>query len=84
MISRCVSCFKVLSIGPRFTIFRHLMEKTSKTTVSNLVALTSLRQPTVTFHINRLAAVGLLKKKKVGREVCCTINKKCTNCPLFS
>lgn len=81
----CINCFKILSTKNRFKIFEFLKKKRGqRTNVSSLVKLTSLRQPTVTFHINKLAKRGLVKKHKVGREVYCQIHKKCDDCSLFT
>ncbi|OGD61952.1 hypothetical protein A2160_01150 [Candidatus Beckwithbacteria bacterium RBG_13_42_9] len=79
----CPSCFKVLAVKSRFTLFEYL-KKSGKKTVNELVNLLGLRQPTVTFHLNFLAKERMIKKIKVGREVFCQINKRCQNCPLFS
>jgi DNA-binding transcriptional ArsR family regulator len=83
----CVNCFRSLGAKKRFKIFFHLRENKNKSkngiNIKSLVKLTSLRQPTVTFHINKLVKQGLVKKKKAGREVYCQIHKKCDDCPLF-
>ncbi|MFC1711341.1 winged helix-turn-helix domain-containing protein [Patescibacteria group bacterium] len=80
----CINCFKILSTKKRFNIFQYLKEKKGqKVNISSLVKLTKLRQPTVTFHVNKLAKKGIVKKYKAGREVFCQVHKKCDNCPLF-
>ena len=83
MEKSCVICFKALSVPARFEIFEYLKRFKKRATVSSLVQLTSLSQPTVTFHVNLLAACGLVEKHRLGREVCCSVYKKCANCPLF-
>ncbi len=80
---KCAQCFKVVSVPTRFKIFEFLKQAGKKTTVSNLVKLTSLRQPTVTFHVNKLEKAGLLKKHKEGRTVFCEKTKVCAKCPLY-
>ncbi|OGD53319.1 hypothetical protein A3J78_00150 [Candidatus Beckwithbacteria bacterium RBG_13_35_6] len=81
----CINCFKLLSTKQRFNIFEFLKKRGKlKTTISDLVKLTKLRQPTVTFHVNKLAKKGIVKKLKVGRQVYCQTHKKCDNCPLFA
>jgi DNA-binding transcriptional ArsR family regulator len=83
MKSNCCNCFKLVSTPQRFKIFNYLKTK-QRSTVSELVRLTTLRQPTVTFHINQLAKCGFVKKIKDGRNVFCQIRKKCPDCPLFT
>lgn len=83
--TKCVGCFKVLSIKARYKMFDYLKEHPSKVTVSELVKLTKLRQPTVTFHVNQLSRVGLIKKERNGREVFCILSRGCNDeCMLFS
>lgn len=84
MKNKCYFCFKTISIKPRFKIFNYLKEKGERITVSQIVNFIKLTQPTVTFHINQLEAVGLIKKERRGRLVFCSVNKSCSDCPLFS
>lgn len=79
----CVYCFQTLSTKARFDIFEHLKKNGEKATVSSLVELTSLRQPTVTFHLQELARRGLVRRYKAGRNVYYQAHKNCRNCPLF-
>lgn len=73
-----------MSVLSRFKILEHLKHAKKAETVSSLVELTGLKQPTVTFHINRLVTCGLLKKHKSGRIVYCQTNDKhCASCPLL-
>lgn len=83
MQERCLECFSLLSIKTRFAIFNFLNREKKGVKVGDLVNLTGLTQPTVTYHIKRLVKVGIVKKKKMGRQVCCLVCKKCDNCPLF-
>ncbi len=80
----CVSCYKLLSTTQRYRIFEYLRQGKKKMTVSALVKMTALKQPTVTFHIDELAKRGLLKKVKVGRNVYCRATRRCARCPLFA
>ena len=81
---KCVQCFKLLSVKSRFNIFRYLSQPRQQVSVSALAKLTKLRQPTVTFHLNELAAVGLVQRQRVGRNVFCRATRKCRDCPLFA
>ena len=83
MKKNCFNCFKTIAVKTRFQIFNFLKNH-PRVTVNNLVKLTSLRQPTVTFHINQLSKKGLLKKSKVGRFVFCQLHQRCHPCPLFN
>ncbi len=80
--NRCFVCFRALSAPARFRLFVELKKK-KKANVETLVRRVSLRQPTVTFHLNLLAKAGLVRKKKMGREVYLTIYKPCDQCFLF-
>jgi len=83
MKENCIFCFQTLSTKARFDIFEHLKKSEEKTTVSSLVKLTNLRQPTVTFHLQELAKRGLVRRYRAGRNVYYQIHKNCRNCPLF-
>lgn len=80
---RCVKCFKSVSEETRFNILEFLKKAKKGVNIARLVELTKLRQPTVTFHINKMAEVGLVEKKRVGREVICKMKSPlCAGCPL--
>jgi DNA-binding transcriptional ArsR family regulator len=79
---KCVKCFKTVSINSRFKIFEFLKKNKKEVSVSDLVNLTALKQPTVTFHLNKLAQSGLIKKRKAGRMVYCKAIANCPTCPL--
>lgn len=66
---RCRQCLETASIPSRLTILDYLKKIGREATVTEIVDHLSLRQPTVTFHINKLSGVGLLKKRKSGRQV---------------
>ncbi len=80
----CIHCLRVLSSTSRFLIFSFLKNKNQLVTISMLVKYLRLRQPTVTFHVNKLVESGLIKKTCVGRNTYCEIIKKCSACPLFA
>lgn len=82
--TKCVTCFQVIAVPTRFKIFIYLRDNDSGISINKLVKLTSLKQPTVTFHVNELEKRGLLKKKRNGKEVLCFLNQNCESCPLFS
>jgi DNA-binding transcriptional ArsR family regulator len=72
-----------MAVKTRFKIFNFLLDKKEGVGISQLVSLTGLRQPTVTFHINQMVKKGIIKKKKLGRDVVCSPSIKCTSCPLL-
>lgn len=80
----CLECIKELSSQARFKIFNYLLQNRKRVNVSDLIDVVKLQQPTVTFHVNALVRVGIVKKYKKGRQVFCETYKKCANCPLFS
>jgi len=78
MKNSCCHCFKLLSSKSRFRIFEFLKGcRTKKVNVNDLVKLSSLRHPTVSFHLKKLKDNGFLKKYKKGREVYCQVCQKC-------
>ncbi len=82
---RCAKCFKSVGVTSRFRIFEYLKKEKGEVTVSELVNLVMLSQPTVTFHVNKLAQVGLVSKRKEGREVYCRVAQLCVHdCPLLN
>lgn len=83
MKDKCAKCFKAVGTPARLKIFMSLQKNSGKIDVTNLVKLTKLRQPTVTFHINALVKVGLVKKVKEGRNVYLTLAPHCADCPLY-
>lgn len=84
MKSKCQKCFEILGVKSRFEIFNFLKDKTDGVTVGNLARITHLRQPTVTFHLNEMEKNGILKKKRIGKEVFCILKLNCVTCPLLS
>ncbi|OGG07380.1 hypothetical protein A2872_03610 [Candidatus Gottesmanbacteria bacterium RIFCSPHIGHO2_01_FULL_42_12] len=79
----CATCFRVVGAPARLLIFNALKSNDRRYDVSTLVEITGLKQPTVTFHINRLAKAGLVKKIREGRNVYAIAVRKCADCPLY-
>ena len=48
----------------------------SSATVSELVAMTDLSQPLVSWHLRRLRVAGVVTTKRSGREVVCSIDRE--------
>ncbi len=57
-------------------IYSHLAECGSSN-VSELVRLTSLTQPTVSYHLKEMKESGLLSCEKSGKEILYRINTLC-------
>lgn len=64
---------KALADPTRLRIVARLAE--SPATVSELVALTDLSQPLVSWHLRRLRVAGVVTTKRAGREVICSIDR---------
>ena len=45
-------------------------------TVSDLVLMTDLSQPLVSWHLRRLRVAGVVTTKRSGREVVCSIDRE--------
>ena len=88
MISQqCKKCMASISDTSRLEILEYLKMLNREVTVMDVVRQFSLRQPTVTFHINKLADSGVIKKRKSGRQVFLSINlisSRCKTCPVFN
>jgi len=80
----CLDFFRALAVQTRFTIFHYLKTNSHKINITELVKFLRLSQPTITFHVNKLVQVGLIKKHKVGRNIYCKIENHhaCEDCPL--
>lgn len=57
-------------------IFGYL-ENHKEATVSQLVEVAGLRQPTVSYHLKEMEDAGLLKSEKLGKEVRYSISHMC-------
>jgi DNA-binding transcriptional ArsR family regulator len=74
----CTDCFKSLGTGSRMKIYTYLHEKGPET-VSNVVKIAGLRQPTVSYHLRDMEKKGLLSARKSGKEVYYSVNDQCRN-----
>ena len=84
---KCIFCIQTIGISSRIKILEYLKKGKKKVTVNDIVSYMSLRQPTITFHLNKLVKIQLVKKTKVGRTVYCSLDKprkRCASCPLFA
>lgn len=80
----CPQCFKILADRTRFRILSQL-KKTKKANVKEIVSLFPLRQPTISHHLKVLKKIGILKSKKISKEVFYFLNKNysCPKCQIF-
>lgn len=62
----CHRCYKLAGESSRYTILRLLAERSRR--VGELVERLGLSQPTISYHLKRLAKGGLVKMAKRGRE----------------
>ncbi|HOF50139.1 MAG TPA: metalloregulator ArsR/SmtB family transcription factor [Candidatus Colwellbacteria bacterium] len=74
--SPCVKCFGSLGIDSRMKIYKFLKEN-GKSTVSSIVDILELTQPTVSYHLKEMKDAGLLNSSKSGKEVFYSVNQKC-------
>jgi len=72
----CIKCFESLGVTSRMKIYKYL-KKNGKNTVSAVVDVAKLTQPTVSYHLKEMKDAGLLKSLKVGKEVFYSINEAC-------
>lgn len=72
----CVVCFNNLGIDSRMEIYKFLREN-GKKTVSEVVDIVKLTQPTVSYHLKSMREAGILISERVGKEVYYFINEAC-------
>ena len=89
LIIKCTDCFKSVSVPSRMAIYNYLNEFDEKeATVGEIVNQFGLTQPTISYHLQEMKNTGLLKSKKVGKEVFYSVNKVCPHfgqeCVLYS
>jgi len=53
------------------------LKKNGKSTVSSVVDMVGLTQPTVSYHLKEMKSAGLIDGVKSGKEVFYSINEKC-------
>jgi len=73
----CSHCFKSLGIESRVKIYTFLKTK-GKSTVTDIVGVLDLTQPTVSYHLKEMKESGLLTSEKIGKSVFYSVN---CNCP---
>ena len=75
-VVKCTHCFKSVSVPARMVIYNYLKKK-GHATVGEIVGQVSLTQPTVSYHLKEMKHSGLLRSKKVGKEVHYALNVEC-------
>lgn len=78
----CTNCFKVLGVPSRMRLYMYLKGKQDKSSVSELVGISGLTQPTVSYHLKEMEHVGILTSNKVGKEVYYKVGGGCESCLL--
>jgi len=74
---KCAGCFRSLGIDARIAIYSYLRDH-GESTVSTLVDLVNLTQPTVSYHLKDMKDLGLLSSRKSGKEVYYSVNHGCS------
>ncbi len=80
MMDKCARFFKALSDETRQKIIELL--KKQEMCVSEIVDNFSIAQPSITHHLSILKNAGLIRSKKVGKQVyyfveCCCLEECC-------
>lgn len=78
----CTNCFKSLSVSSRMKLYLYLKEQKDIASVTELVTVSGLTQPTVSYHLKEMETNGLLTSKKVGKEVYYKVGGGCETCIL--
>lgn len=78
----CTGCFAGLSCDVRIEII-NLLKKKKKLSVLEIAKHFKVTQPTISHHLKYLEDFEVLSRKKEGRKVYYSINKKCKTCDLF-
>jgi len=83
-IKSCPHCFRILSDKNRSKIVSYL-KKERKANVTKINSLFRLSQPTISHHLKILKRFGILKSKKIGKEIYYFLNKNysCPQCKIF-
>ena len=74
MLFRSAIIHKALADPTRLRIVARLAG--SSATVSELVAMTDLSQPLVSWHLRRLRVAGIVTTRRSGREVICSLDRE--------
>lgn len=72
----CHQCIHHFGVDSRLKIFEFL-QKEGPQSVSTIVAHLALRQPTVSYHLQKMNQSGLLQAQKVGKKTLYNINQNC-------
>lgn len=72
----CPDCFKVVGERSRYNLVCLLGKSKSGETVTELTNRMSLKQPTITHHLQVLQSVNAVHVKVSGREKYFTLNRK--------
>lgn len=86
MKTHCLECLSSVTDASRLSIIDYLKKSKNEVTVSEVVNHLHLRQPTVTFHINKLVKAGLITKRRNGRQAYLKLHyysHRCSACPVF-
>jgi DNA-binding transcriptional ArsR family regulator len=83
-IKSCPYCFKVLSDRNRAKIIARL-KKFKKANVKDITSFFKLSQPTISHHLKVLKELGILKSKKISKEVFYYLNRNysCHECHIL-
>lgn len=81
---KCLQCFRVLSDHTRIRIVKELQERSES--VSEITEHMGVTQPTISYHLKLLDGLGLIQKKRKGRETYYAFNKDypCRGCGVFT
>ena len=71
----CPECFKAVGVHSRYKLICTLGKLPNGATVSELTEKLSLKQPTVTHHLNILKSVNAVASTEQGRERIYTLNR---------
>jgi len=86
MKPQCFNCLATVSDRSRVRIIDYLRKVKKEINVSQVVEKLELRQPTVTFHINKLVKSGIVAKRRDGRQAFLKLHylsRRCAACPVF-
>lgn len=72
----CPDCFKVVGVMSRYRLVKILGAHPKGLSVSVLTKLLSLRQPTITHHLQILQSVDAVKVTEKGRERIYSLNRQ--------
>lgn len=74
--SSCSHCLSVLGVGSRMKIYNYL-KKSGKKSVSELVDIVGLTQPTVSYHLKEMRDAGILDSQRSGKKIFYRVSGKC-------